>query len=133
MAALRALMLRIHEAAAPFMRHADERVEATANQLPAAVRISGRPPGSRRRYRPSGKPSWQQPSPALPGGHAYAAERAADRSGVGLPRPDAEKVIHEHANTWPGEDLRVGRSGNLTIERVLHARFGNRRRRQTPR
>ncbi|MET9126371.1 hypothetical protein [Streptomyces sp. NPDC004528] len=44
--------------------------------------------------------------------------------------PGAPPVDHlrEHAGTWPGEDIYVGSSGNLTIERVLHARFGSERR-----
>ncbi|MEU1180624.1 hypothetical protein ABZ464_23780 [Streptomyces sp. NPDC005820] len=44
-----------------------------------------------------------------------------------IPGP-LRSIIHEHAGTWPGEDVYVGCSGNFTIERVLHARFGDSRR-----
>jgi hypothetical protein len=40
-----------------------------------------------------------------------------------IPAP-LRSIIYEHAGTWPGEDIYVGCSGNFTIERVLHARFG---------
>ena len=41
---------------------------------------------------------------------------------------DLRSIIYEHAGTWPdGQDLYVGCSGNFTIERVLHARPGERR------
>ncbi|MFI6290062.1 hypothetical protein ACIBEJ_00665 [Nonomuraea sp. NPDC050790] len=44
-----------------------------------------------------------------------------------IPSP-LRSIIYEHAGTWPGEDIYVGCSGNFTIERVLHARFGADRR-----
>ncbi|MFF0206418.1 putative antirestriction adenine methyltransferase [Streptomyces althioticus] len=44
-----------------------------------------------------------------------------------IPAP-LRSIIYEHAGTWPGEDIYVGCSGNFTIERVLHARFGDQRR-----
>jgi hypothetical protein len=40
-----------------------------------------------------------------------------------IPAP-LRSIIYEHAGTWPGEDIYAGCSGNFTIERVLHARFG---------
>ncbi|MFC9094493.1 hypothetical protein [Streptomyces sp. NPDC057072] len=44
-----------------------------------------------------------------------------------IPAP-LRSIIYEYAGTWPGEDIYVGCSGNFTIERVLHARFGDTRR-----
>ncbi|MFF2612356.1 hypothetical protein [Kitasatospora sp. NPDC058046] len=44
-----------------------------------------------------------------------------------IPAP-LRSIIYEHAGTWPGEDIYVGCSGNFTIERVLHTRFGDARR-----
>ncbi|MEU9887987.1 hypothetical protein [Sphaerisporangium sp. NPDC051011] len=43
-----------------------------------------------------------------------------------IPAP-LRSIIYEHAGTWPGEHIYVGCSGNFTIERVLHARFGDTR------
>ena len=40
-----------------------------------------------------------------------------------IPEP-LRAIIYEHAGAWPGTDIYVGCSGNFTIERVLHARFG---------
>jgi hypothetical protein len=40
---------------------------------------------------------------------------------------DLRAIIYEHAADWPDTDLFVGCSGNFTIERVLHARPGERR------
>jgi hypothetical protein len=40
---------------------------------------------------------------------------------------DLRSIIYEHAASWPDTDLYVGCSGNFTIERVLHARPGERR------
>ncbi|MFF3665440.1 putative antirestriction adenine methyltransferase [Microtetraspora malaysiensis] len=40
-----------------------------------------------------------------------------------IPAP-LRSIIYEHAGTWPDQDIYVGCSGNFTIERVLHARFG---------
>ncbi|MFE7330803.1 hypothetical protein ACFU8W_38855 [Streptomyces sp. NPDC057565] len=40
-----------------------------------------------------------------------------------IPAP-LRSIIYEHAGTWPGKDIYVGCSGNFTIERVLHSRFG---------
>jgi hypothetical protein len=41
---------------------------------------------------------------------------------------DLRSIIYEHAGTWSDQqDLYVGCSGNFTIERVLHARPGERR------
>ncbi|WP_262391661.1 hypothetical protein [Nocardiopsis sp. CNR-923] len=45
-----------------------------------------------------------------------------------IPAP-LRSLIHEHAGAWPdGTDIYVGCSGNFTIERTLHARFGSDRR-----
>ncbi|MEU6594271.1 hypothetical protein ABZ923_34550 [Streptomyces sp. NPDC046881] len=44
-----------------------------------------------------------------------------------IPAP-LRSIIYEHAGTWPGEDIYVGCSGNLTIERVLYSKFGSDRR-----
>ncbi|MFF4292110.1 hypothetical protein ACFY0N_00465 [Streptomyces vinaceus] len=43
-----------------------------------------------------------------------------------IPAP-LRSIIYEHAGTWPESDIYVGCSGNMTIERVLHARFGSSR------
>ncbi|WNI20395.1 hypothetical protein [Actinacidiphila sp. ITFR-21] len=43
-----------------------------------------------------------------------------------IPAP-LRSIIYEHAGAWPEGDIYVGCSGNFTIERVLHARFGNSR------
>lgn len=40
-----------------------------------------------------------------------------------VPAP-LRSIIYEHAALWPGPDVYVGCSGNFTIERVLHARYG---------
>ncbi|WP_435830541.1 putative antirestriction adenine methyltransferase [Nonomuraea fuscirosea] len=38
-------------------------------------------------------------------------------------------IVYEHAGQWPADqDIYVGCSGNFTLERVLHARFGAARR-----
>ncbi|MFE7461650.1 putative antirestriction adenine methyltransferase [Nocardiopsis terrae] len=40
--------------------------------------------------------------------------------------PDAlRRIVHEHAGTWDTDDIYVGCSGNFTLERVLHARHGD--------
>ncbi|MFC4060216.1 Hint domain-containing protein [Planomonospora corallina] len=44
-----------------------------------------------------------------------------------IPAP-LRSIIYEHAGTWPGDDIWIGCSGNYTIERVLHSRFGDARR-----
>jgi hypothetical protein len=44
-----------------------------------------------------------------------------------IPAP-LRSIIYEHAGTWPGQDIHIGCSGNFTIERVLHSKFGNDRR-----
>ncbi|MGC0418392.1 hypothetical protein [Embleya sp. AB8] len=44
-----------------------------------------------------------------------------------IPAP-LRSIIYEHAGLWPGDDIFIGCSGNFTIERVLHARFGDARR-----
>ncbi|GAA3027424.1 hypothetical protein [Streptosporangium longisporum] len=36
-------------------------------------------------------------------------------------------IVYEHAGTWPDQDIYVGCSGNFTLERVLHSRFGSNR------
>ncbi|MEV5930943.1 hypothetical protein ACPCSG_23635 [Streptomyces cellulosae] len=41
-----------------------------------------------------------------------------------MPAP-LRSIMYEHAGSWTGEDVYVGCSGNFTIERVLHARFGD--------
>ncbi|MFI5809144.1 hypothetical protein [Streptomyces sp. NPDC051561] len=51
-------------------------------------------------------------------------DRAAD---PGLTAP-LRSIMYEHAGTWPGKDIYVGRSGNFTIERFLHSKFGTERR-----
>ncbi|MFE7051506.1 hypothetical protein ACFVAM_24410 [Streptomyces californicus] len=43
-----------------------------------------------------------------------------------IPAP-LRSIIYEHAGTWPEGDIYVGCSGNFTIERVLHSRFGSAR------
>ncbi|GAA1344876.1 hypothetical protein GCM10009647_089290 [Streptomyces sanglieri] len=43
-----------------------------------------------------------------------------------IPAP-LRSIIYEHAGTWPETDIYIGCSGNFTIERVLHSRFGNTR------
>ncbi|WP_199570550.1 hypothetical protein [Streptomyces murinus] len=43
-----------------------------------------------------------------------------------IPAP-LRSIIYEHAGSWPETDIYVGCSGNFTIERVLHSRFGNTR------
>lgn len=43
-----------------------------------------------------------------------------------IPAP-LRSIIYEHAGAWPETDIYVGCSGNFTIERVLHSRFGNAR------
>ncbi|MCX5326299.1 hypothetical protein [Streptomyces sp. NBC_00120] len=43
-----------------------------------------------------------------------------------IPAP-LRSIIYEHAGAWPETDIYVGCSGNFTIERVLHNRFGSSR------
>ncbi|MGC5412589.1 hypothetical protein ACPXCX_54415, partial [Streptomyces sp. DT225] len=43
-----------------------------------------------------------------------------------IPAP-LRSIIYEHAGTWPESDIYVGCSGNMTIERVLHEKFGSSR------
>ncbi|MET7931326.1 hypothetical protein ABZT43_47365 [Streptomyces sp. NPDC005349] len=77
LAALRGPMVRVYEAAAPFLHHADQRVLATTNDLMAAlgdIRDTDRLEAALAAF---GRAVAAVPNPAPPGGHACAAERAA--------------------------------------------------------